>query len=62
MFKRSKQVQPPRNSIVSQISVISDGDVTEESLRVWKSLPIDIRRDSTFVSFKRKDELLKGKI
>lgn len=49
----------PRDSIVS---TISDGDVTEESLQVWKTLPKDIRRDSTFVSFKRKNELLKGKI
>lgn len=55
-FKSSKKAKP-RDSIVS---VISDGDVTEESLQVWKSLPKDIRRDSTFVSFKRKDELLKG--
>lgn len=55
-FKSSKKAKP-RDSIVS---TISDGDVTEESLKVWKSLPKDIRRDSTFVSFKRKDDLLKG--
>ncbi len=56
-FKSSKKAAKPRDSIVS---TISDGDVTEESLQVWKSLPKDIRRDSTFVSFKRKEELLKG--
>lgn len=54
-FKSSKNAKP-RDSIVS---TISEGDVTEDALQVWKSLPKDIRRDSTFVSFKRKDEFLK---
>lgn len=58
-FKSSKKSKP-RDSIVSNVSTISDGDVTEDALQVWKSLPKDIRRDSTFVSFKRKNELLKG--
>lgn len=59
MFKGSKKSKP-RDSIVSTVSTISENDVTEESLKVWKSLPSYMRRDSTFVSFKRKNELLKG--
>lgn len=40
-----KKVAPHRPSIVSNYSVVSLSDVTEESLEVWRALPESIRQD-----------------
>lgn len=40
-----KKVAPHRPSIVSNYSVVSLSDVTEESLEVWRALPEKIRQD-----------------
>lgn len=45
-----KKVAPHRPSIVSNYSVVSLSDVTEESLEVWRALPEKIRQDpSNFI-------------
>jgi hypothetical protein len=54
----SKNKAPPRPSIVSNFSVVSLSDVTEESLEVWRALPEKIRGDPSLASFRRKNEKL----
>lgn len=53
-FIKKKYNQRP--SIVSNYSVVSLSDVTEESLEVWRALPEKIRQDPSLASFKKKDE------
>jgi hypothetical protein len=53
---------PQRPSIVSNYSVVSLSDVTEESLEVWRALPEKIREDPSLASFRRKNEKLLGKL
>lgn len=55
----SKNKAPPRPSIVSNYSVVSLSDVTEESLEVWRALPEKIREDPSLASFRRKNEKLR---
>lgn len=57
----SKKKAPHRPSIVSNYSVVSLSDVTEESLEVWRALPEKIREDPSLASFRRKNEKLLGK-
>ena len=52
----SKKKSPQRPSIVSNYSVVSLSDVTEESLEVWRGLPEKIRQDPSLASFRRKNE------
>ncbi|XP_037042461.1 P protein-like [Bradysia coprophila] len=49
-----------RASIVSTISRLSIGDITEESLSEWKNLPREIRHDPSLDLFKRKNELARS--
>lgn len=53
-IKNKKYNQRP--SIVSNYSVVSLSDVTEESLEVWRALPEKIRQDPSLASFRKKDE------
>lgn len=59
LFKKN---QPQRPSIVSNYSVVSLSDVTEESLEVWRGLPEKIREDPSLASFRKKNERIRGKI
>lgn len=56
-----KKTAPQRPSIVSNYSVVSLSDVTEESLEVWRALPEKIRQDPSLASFRKKNEKLRGK-
>lgn len=51
-----KKAPAHRPSIVSNYSVVSLSDVTEESLEVWRALPEKIRQDPSLASFRRKNE------
>lgn len=53
-YMKKKNNQRP--SIVSNYSVVSLSDVTEESLEVWRALPEKIRQDPSLASFRKKDE------
>lgn len=55
-----KKLAPHRPSIVSNYSVVSLSDVTEESLEVWRALPEKIRHDPSLASFRKKNEKLLG--
>lgn len=55
-----KKKAPQRPSIVSNYSVVSLSDVTEESLEVWRGLPEKIRDDPSLASFRKKHERLHG--
>lgn len=55
-----KKNAPQRPSIVSNYSVVSLSDVTEESLEVWRALPETIRQDPSLASFRRKNETIHG--
>lgn len=54
-----KKLAPHRPSIVSNYSVVSLSDVTEESLEVWRALPEKIRHDPSLASFRKKNEKLR---
>lgn len=56
----SKKKDPHRPSIVSNYSVVSLSDVTEESLEVWRALPEKIRQDPSLASFQKKHERLRS--
>lgn len=58
----TKNKAAPRPSIVSNYSVVSLSDVTEESLEVWRALPEKIRQDPSLASFRKKNEGIYGKI
>lgn len=50
----------PRDSIISTVSRLSIGDITEDALTEWKNLPREIRQDPSLDPFKRKNDLLRG--
>lgn len=62
-FKRSS---PSPNGIEmqrrrsSQNLVVPPGQVTEQSLQVWRALPPQIRHDPSMVSFQMENERLRG--
>jgi hypothetical protein len=58
-FSKANNLHRP--SIVSNFSVLSASDITDESLEVWKGLPEEIKQDPSLASFKRKNETLFGK-
>lgn len=49
-----------RASIVSTVSRLSIGDITEESLSEWKNLPREIRHDPSLDLFKRKNDQIRS--
>lgn len=55
-----KKKEPHRPSIVSNYSVVSLSDVTEESLEIWRALPETIRQDPSLEKFRKKHERLYG--
>lgn len=57
-----KKKAAQRPSIVSNYSVVSLSDVTEESLEVWRALPEKIRQDPSLAPFRKKNERIHGKI
>lgn len=62
-FKRSSssngiEMQRRRSS---QNLVVPPGQVTENSLQVWRALPPQIRHDPSMVSFQMENERLRGK-
>lgn len=59
---KKKKPQFNKDHRPSTISVVSLSAITEDSLNVWKSLPNDIRRDSSMVPFQRKNDRLLGNI
>lgn len=44
----------------SQNLVVPPGQVTKQSLEVWRALPTQIRHDPSMVSFRMEDERLHG--
>ena len=46
----------------SQNLVVPPGQVTEQSLQVWRALPPQIRHDPSMVSFQMENERLHGKL
>jgi hypothetical protein len=60
-FLKPKPSSQSRPSIVSNYSVVSLSDVTDQSLEVWRGLPQEIRTDPSLASFRKKHEKLIGK-
>lgn len=58
LIRKKKEAHRP--SIVSNYSVVSLSDVTEESLEVWRALPEKIRDDPSLASFRQKNENIRG--
>ncbi|KAJ6641782.1 P protein [Pseudolycoriella hygida] len=57
---KKKRLNYPRASVISTVSRLSVGDITEEAVSEWKHLPREIRLDPSLDPFKRKNELLKS--
>lgn len=57
---KKKKPQFNKDHRPSTISVVSLSAVTEDSLKVWKALPHEIRRDSSMISFQRRNDQLLG--
>lgn len=61
-FRVKKKVDAKRPSMVSNYSVVSLSDVTDESLEVWRALPAKIREDPSLASFRKRNERIRKKI
>ena len=67
-FRKLKGNQSPTKGIElqrrrsSQNLVVPPGQVTEQSLQVWRALPPQIRHDPSMVSFQMENERLHGKL
>lgn len=61
-FRVKKKIDAQRPSIVSNYSVVSLSDVTDESLEVWRALPAKIREDPSLASFRKRNERIRKKL